>query len=331
MSIKYSIWIGVLLITISLVSMGCTEKPSPSWEEKLEMPSNVIPVEKSMDYKAGDNSPKLIWTGCGITQKAFMGAAALEYEEQTGIMIEITGGGATKGIRATAGGTSDMGGTCRVALPEKYPGENVLLTHVAWDALVFITHNSNPIDGITTQQAKDILLGKITNWKELGGPDQRIIPVLRVQDETGKLSGVGYMTRLMLFGDVDMNFTEDAVFKTSSGPVEEYVESTPFTFAVSGISSSRKRDLKIMKLDGMEPSKENIILGEYPLFRPLYLATSVEPTGEVDNFIEWILGEDGQRVISAQDTVNLEEGRGLKEKFRYWHNTYMIRNYEGSP
>ena len=53
---------------------------------------------------------------------------------------------------------------------------------------------------------------------------------------TGKISGVGYMTRLLLFGEPGVDYTEEALFFTSSGPIEEYVEATPFAFAVTGVS-----------------------------------------------------------------------------------------------
>lgn len=316
-----------MLIVIAMIVAGCTQTQQPGWEVKVEKSAESVEPETGIGPAAEEQVPMLTWTGCDVTKKAFMKPAAEEYEKKTGIKIEITGGGATKGIRAAAGGTADIGGTCRIAFPERFDEEKVLLTHVAWDALVFITHKNNPVDGITTQQAKDIMVGNITNWKELGGSDEKIIPVFRVQTESGKLSGVAYMTRMIFFNDQNIEYTSNAVFKTSSGPLEEYVEITPYTFAVSGISSARKRDLKIFKLDGIEPTKENIASGAYPLYRPLYLATKGEPTGEVKKFIDWMVSEEGQRVISDQGTVNLEEGKALKEKFQFWHNTDIIRNY----
>ncbi|MEE8400627.1 MAG: substrate-binding domain-containing protein, partial [Candidatus Hydrothermarchaeaceae archaeon] len=217
--------------------------------------------------------------------------------------------------------------SCRMALPEYDEESNVLATHVAWDALVFITHKDNPVDGITTQQAKDIILGDITNWKEVGGPDEKIIPVFREQTASGKISGVGHDTRVLLFDNPDQDYQETAIFKKSTGPVEEFITVTPYTFAVDGISSAKKRDLKILALDGAAASKENIGSGLYPYYRPLFIMTKGEPTGKILDFVDWILGPDGQTLISEQGTVNLEEGEGLKEKYSAWHDTDRIRNY----
>ncbi|GAB4536830.1 MAG: phosphate ABC transporter substrate-binding protein [Thermodesulfovibrionia bacterium] len=249
-----------------------------------------------------------------------MTEAARAYEKRTGIRINVIGGGATLGIRATVSGDTDMGGTCRPHLPDRFNEEKgAYLTHVAWDALVFITHHSNPVNNITLKQAKDILLGKITNWRELGGPDKRIILVLRAQnpDEGERYSGVGYMLRLMLFNGSDIDFSKNAIYVRDSEKVEEVVETTRYTFAVTGVSSARKRGLKILSLDGIEPTKENIASGRYPLFRPLFIVTKGMPAGKVKDFIEWILSKEGQKIISDEGTVNLEEGRGLKGRFKF--------------
>jgi len=262
----------------------------------------------------------LVWTGCDISMNAYVSEAAEEYTRRSGVEVVITGGGATRGIRATVGGMSDIGGTCRHALCEEFPEEEggALLTHVAWDALVFMTHRSNPVDGISLEQARGILLGRIRNWKELGGPDQAILPVFRRQTTGGKLSGVGYMTRLLLFGDSSVDYTSNALFFASSAPVEEYVEKTPHSFAVTGISSARKRDAKVLSLEGVVPDKASIASGAYPLFRPLYLATDGEPQGRAADFLDWILSEEGQAILSRAGTVNLAEGQDLAARFLHW-------------
>ena len=123
--------------------------------------------------------PKLVWKGCGISRKAFMAECATAYEKMTGVHIELVGGGATLGIRATCAGDADMGGTCRPCLPDIFPDSESggYLIQVAWDAICFITHPKNPLSGITTQQARDILTGKVDNWKQIGGPDRPIVVI----------------------------------------------------------------------------------------------------------------------------------------------------------
>jgi phosphate transport system substrate-binding protein len=275
------------------------------------------------------SEPALVFKGCSIIRRAFMSEAAAAYEKATGHHIDVMGGGATLGIRATAAGDSDIGGSCRPALPDRFPAERgVQLTRIGWDALAFITHPSNPVDSISLRQVKAVLQGRIDNWRALGGPDRRIIAVFRSQvpEHGGKFSGVGHMTRVMLFDDPEYNFTEKALFFRHSAEVEEAIENIPYAFGVTGVSSALKRDVKILRLDGIEPSREQIVNAHYPLFRPLYLATRGAPQGEVADFINWLIGEEGQRVVAQQGTVTLREGRALEVLFRYWPPTGLLTN-----
>ena len=283
---------------------------------------------------AQENTASLVWKGCSITKKAFMQECVQAYEKKTGVHIEIIGGGATLGIRATVAGDADIGGTCRPCRPDLFPGmeSGGYLIPVAWDAICFITHPTNPVDGITSQQARDILTGKITNWKEIGGPDNPIKLIYRRQTELGKFSGVGYMTRKLLFDDITINYTRKALHFRDSGLVERNVEDMRWSFAPDGVSSARRRKVKVLSLDGVPCTKENIISGRYPLFRPLYLITKGKPAGEVKKFIDWILTEEGQAVISAQGTVNLIEGEALYDKYGAWEQKELILNSRaGAP
>ena len=137
---------------------------------------------------------------------------------------------------------------------------------VAWDALVVVVHKDNPVESISMDQLRGLYRGEITNWKQLGGNDQALDLLVR----KGKISGVGLTIRQLVFNDAEMDFPQDNVFK-SSGPLEEAVENNPNAVGMSGISSARKRDFKILKLDGKEPDFENIKSGNYLLYRPLYL------------------------------------------------------------
>jgi len=250
----------------------------------------------------------LQWGGCGITKKAFMFALADAFEKRTGIAIDIHGGGATHGIRGAASGELDMGGACRPAMAGNAK-EDVRMVQVAWDALVAIVHPDNPVDNLTSEQLRGIFRGKITNWKALGGPDKFIVVGYR----SAPLSGVGFSFRELGFrqktgpGDFTMG-----VARKSSGPLEMAVEHLPNAFAVTGVSSAKKRDVKIIGVDGIEPTPENIGTGEYPLFRPLYLTVPEDPDPAAERFVEFALSDTGQRIIREQGTVNLEMGRHLK-------------------
>ncbi|UCE88449.1 MAG: phosphate ABC transporter substrate-binding protein [Pseudomonadota bacterium] len=246
---------------------------------------------------AGDAT--LVWAGCGITKKAFMKELAAAYENKTGIHIDLKGGGATKGIRNAANGSIHIGGACRVSMEKDELEKNAEQVPVAWDALAVIVNKNNPVDNITFQQLRDVYKGKITNWKQLGGRDVPIELYVR----RGKISGVGYMLRELVFANYEMEFTGTHVVK-SSGPLEKGIVKNPNGFGTTGISSAKRRDVKILKLEGKKPNYENIKKGDYLLYRPLYLVRQ-RGRGDprVDEFIKFALSNEGKAVIRKAGTV----------------------------
>lgn len=243
---------------------------------------------------------RLLWVGCGISKKSYMIAAAKAFTQKTGIKIKVEGGGATRGIRDVADGKADFGGSCRFIIPGVRAEMGDVLRPVAWDALVVITHKGNPVKNLTLDQVRGVYLGKITNWKELGGPNKPIHLFVR----RGKISGVGRTIRKLVFGNFDQDFVATRVFK-SSGPLEKAVEKDPDAIAITGVSSARKRNVDILALNGKRPTFDNIKDGKYVLYRPLYLVVNPDDPkyAEVERFVKFIYSPKGRAVIRANDVV----------------------------
>jgi phosphate transport system substrate-binding protein len=125
----------------------------------------------------------------------------------------------------------------------------------------------------------------------------------------GKISGVGYTLREHLFEDQDAVFNSKHLFP-SSGPLEKTVEKNPNAIAVTGVASAYKRDFKILKLEGMDPSFENIRTGNYLFYRPLYLVQNKSSPNslESDRFIQFALGSKGRKIIRQNDVVPYFDG-----------------------
>jgi phosphate transport system substrate-binding protein len=265
----------------------------------------------------------LSWAGCGITKKAFMSELAAAYEKKSGIHIELEGGGATKGIREIAARKVDFAGSCRFRVEQDgVSPAKVQFNPVAWDALTVVVNKSNPIESINLDQLKDVYLGKITNWSALGGPDQPLELLVR----NGKISGVGYTIRKLLFGDVNIDFEGSQSYE-SSGPLEKAVEVNPNAIAMTGISSARKRDFKILKLEGKEPSYQNIKQGDYLLYRPLYIVTNRESENlaEVKQFLNFAYSKEGRDIIRKNGVVPYLEAVGLNSNLqRQWIEARQI-------
>jgi phosphate transport system substrate-binding protein len=277
---------------------------------------------------------KLTWAGCGISKGAFMAEMAVAYKKKTGVEIDFKGGGATKGIRQVASREVNIGGTCRHLVEDPHtlatvPEERrVLLTPVAWDALVVIVHKDNPVDNVTLDQIRHTYSGKITNWKQLGGKDAPIEAYAR----KGKISGVGRTMRELVFNDYDFEYTVKHVVEESSN-LEKDIVTNPNGLGVTGISSARKikNIAKILKLEGKEPSYENVKSGSYLLYRPLYMVTHMQQLDpEVKRFIDFVMGSEGKEVMRKVGTVPYEDAIHLWLKYLDQQNK-ALATMHGQP
>lgn len=291
--------LGLMLLVLS---------PSPVWALN-EAPAKIAGGAKTIK-----------WAGCGITKQAFMDELTKAYEKKTGIKVMYDKGdspldGAISGIQDVNNGKFGLGGSCRTNLESVAEERNVNQVPVAWDAIVFITHTITPVDDITTKQAQDIYLGKIKNWKELGGPNEPIEVIVR----RGKLSGVGRGLRELLFANYDQDFPGATRIVESTGPLEKAVIETPYSLGATGISSAQKRvkegTVKILKLNGMYPTFENIKSGKYVMYRPLYLVTKLSAVDkDIKDFVSYAVSREGQEVIRKTGTVPYSDAIGLVMK-----------------
>lgn len=251
------------------------------------------------------------WAGCGISKKAFMSEMAKAYEKKTGIKVNLSGGGATKGIRKAAAGEIDIGGACRVSLESNNEERDAHQIPVAWDALVVIAHKDNPVKNITFDQIRGVYLGKIKNWKELGGKDAPIELYVR----RGKMSGVGRTLRELVFANFDQEFPSATFVVKSTGPVEKGIEKNVNGIGITGISSAKRRDVQMLSLDGKAPTYDNIKGGEYALYRPLYLVIkNGNKDKKVRDFIRYATSREGQQVIKNAGSVPYSEAMVLVMK-----------------
>lgn len=281
------------------------------------MPKYLLPVILTLllpiSALAQEDTTTLHWVGCGITKKSFMAELAKAYEQKTGVKILIEGGGATKGIREVAKGAVPMGGSCRPKLSGAPEELRTRMNPVAWDALVVIVHPDNPVNDISLSQLRRIYEGKITNWKQLGGPDKPIDLLIR----RGKFSGVGRTLRQLVFNDFEKRFASDHVYK-SSGPLEKAVETDPWALAVTGVSSAKKRAVKMLALNGKQPDYEHIRSGEYLLYRPLYITANPADSQypQVKRFIDFAHTRQGREIIRKTGAVPYLDALNLIRKQR---------------
>jgi phosphate transport system substrate-binding protein len=214
--------------------------------------------------------------------------------------IQVTGGGSGTGISALINGTTDVCMSSRaMKAPEKsklrdrYATTGVEIP-VARDGLSVYVHSSNPLTEISMDQLRDVFLGKITNWKDLGGPDNRIIVYSRENS-----SGTYVFFKDTVLGGRD--FTPRAQTMPGTASVVNAVTKEKFGIGYGGAAFAK--GLKILKLKkdasspAIAPDLQTVTSGTYPLARPLFFYVRNKPSGDIKSFVDWVLSDEGQGVV----------------------------------
>lgn len=181
----------------------------------------------------------------------------------------------------------------------KEKGTEFVYTPIGADAFVFFVHKDNPIDSLTTEQIQKIYSGEITNWKELGGKNEEIVAFQRNE-------GSGSQSMLIRFmGDVPiMEPPIERVNDLMAGIVEQVANyksksgSIGFSFRYYMEGIIKNSDIKLLAVDGVKPTVENIKQKTYPITGPLYAVTYAGNDNEnVEKLLQWILSDEGQAII----------------------------------
>ncbi len=218
-----------------------------------------------------------------------------------GSTIQVTGGGSGTGISALLNGTTDicnasrpMKSSERAKLQERYATLGVEIKS-AKDGLSIYVNESSPVQELTIAQIKDIYTGKTTNWKQLGGPDAKIIVYGRENNsgtyvffKDNVLGGGDYMPGMQSMPGTAA--VVNAVAKDKNG------------IGYGGAAYGKGiREIKVKKdanSPAYAPTAENVKSGVYPLSRYLYMYTAQRPAGAVKEYIDWILSSEGQAIVA---------------------------------
>jgi phosphate transport system substrate-binding protein len=230
------------------------------------------------------------------------------------VSIAVTGGGSGTGIAALINGTTDIADASRPIKKKEiddaqkngsYPEE----FKVAIDALAVIVNPANPIKELTIDQLSDIFTGKITNWNEVGGNDQKILVLSRDRN-----SGT------------HMYFLEHVLRKGKEKGPEQFAPSTLMLPSSEAIISETAQSVSAIGYDGLGyvtpkvktiavaakqgddfilPSKQTAMDKTYPITRYLYMYTAFKPQGDIKAFLDFVTSEQGQKIVDELGFVPL--------------------------
>ncbi len=266
---KIILAMGTLLVSASMLLAGCggggSQQAASSGGEKI--------------------SGKISASGSTALLPLLKPAQEAFQDKYKDVTVNVAGGGSFTGMNQVAEGSVDIGDS-DVNLPDEYKDKGLVDHKVVVEPFVFIVDKANKVDNLTKDQVIGILTGKITNWKEVGGDDQKITLIHRAKSSGSRAT----ISDVVLKG---ANFTDDAVIQDSNGAVRAAIASTPG--AIGYVDAPYADDsVKVLKFDGVEYSTQNIIDGKYPIYGYGHMYTKGEPTGAVKAFIDYILSDEFQ-------------------------------------
>lgn len=225
--------------------------------------------------------------------------------------VSVTGGGSNTGVAALINRATDICNASRPIKPEeleqaKAKGTEVKEFVVAQDALSVIVHKSNPVSELTLAQLKDIYTGKITNWKQVGGPDRNIVLNSR---ETSSGTYVFFQEHVLGKGTP---FSEKAMLQPATSQIVQTVaqDAGGIGYVGLGYVTDAVKTVSLKKDDAspaVRGSIETVLDGSYPLARPLFEYTAGEPQGVVKQWLDWVMGPEGQEIVKRLDFVPISK------------------------
>lgn len=218
-------------------------------------------------------------------------AAGEDFQRKNpGVYINVQGGGSGTGLAQIQSGAVDLGNADMFAEEKKGIKSKQLTDHqVAVIGIAPIINKEAKIKNLTTQQMIDIFTKKTTNWKDVGGADQPIILVNRV-------NGSGTRVTFERYG-LDKTSSSEGQEQDSSGTARSIVSSTPGAISYVAFSYIDKKQIDVPKLNGVTPNDTNVTNGKYPIWSYEHIYTKGEIKPEVSQFIDYLKSKQIQKTL----------------------------------
>lgn len=234
-----------------------------------------------------------------ITQKAIEAFTKIRKD----VAISVDGSGSGNGIKALLDGTTDIANSSRSMKDKELAtaaskGLKIKEIACAYDMIVVIVNKQNTVKNLTSDQLKGIYDGTITNWKDVGGPDQRIVVVSR---DTSSGTYEYWNEHIMKKGDV----TPKAQLQASNGAVLTTVANNPKAIGYIGFGYVNNT-IKVLDVDGVKATILNGKTGKYPISRKLFMYVNEKNySPDAKAFVNFILGVQGQKLVKDADFIPL--------------------------
>ncbi len=266
-----------------------------------------------------------ITTAGSSTIRPIVNKASVAFKKtHPGVGFVVGGGGSSHGVKAVGTGEVMIGQASRYIKDkemQKYP--KLVPFMVGLDGIAMIVNKNNPLGSITKEQVQNIFTGRVTNWKDVGGNDA---PIVLISKEEGRSTLELFLKYFGLEAKEtgegrNMKMVHkkkgDSAFGTAEakliGPNKEAIAAVSTkTNAIAYVSIGTAQEiakkggrLKLLDLDGVPATIQNVGNETYPLRRPLHVITNGDPQGTVKEFIDFILSDEGQKIVEALEFIKV--------------------------
>ena len=295
-------------LAVAVVLTGCDDGGDKKDGKKPAVTDKAVPARLSETARANVVQVDLKAPGAGEVKITMEGSTTVgpiakafaEYymENHKGVNITVGESGSGNGAKAIVNGACHIANMSRFMKDKEfqaavYNGAMPVAHVVAMDGLPVLVHPSNPIKALTIEQVRKIYKGEITNWKQLGGPDKKIVAVSRdTNSGTYETFEKLVMKKEKIAAGVE--------YVGSNGAVRARVQKTPAAIGYAGLGFV-DRTVKALTINGVYPSQSTVTSGRYPISRPLFMFTNGYPKlgSHIHALVTLHLTQKGQEIVSA--------------------------------
>ena len=247
------------------------------------------------------SGPALIVRGDQVSTEGLVDAVASAFADTGDGHLEVQPFNTVDGIDQALSGSVDMAASARPAYFKRSQEAGLTFTPVAWDALVLNTNTPNPVNHLTLRQVHDIYYGKITNWSQVGGSDQKI----DLDGVASPLDGVQFSFRRLMFGNGDNPVAVPRLFINIDSLQSEVALDTKALALSTLVHARREKGIKIIPIEGVTPSLATLENATYPLPLTIYLAYKADSPklATIQKFLTFLGGDKAAGILRGHDLL----------------------------
>lgn len=243
---------------------------------------------------------RLVLTGSSTVAPLALEIGKRFERENPGVRVDVQSGGSTRGVNDARSGLADIGMASRALKPSE---SDLHDDTIAMDGIALIVHADNPVKTLSADQVRAIYTGAVTNWKAVGGPDRSITVVNKAEGRSTLelfLHHFG-LTNRQVRAQVVIGDNEQGIKTVAGNPgAIGYV-----SIGTAEFDQAQGVPIRLLPMDGVAATVDNVASGRFPLARPLNLVTKGTPGALAQRFIAFARSERVHDLVRSQFFVPL--------------------------